>query len=188
MPVRLVFAALLSLGLAGPAASASEASAGTETAAPEAAVDGTAAARRVASDYLAAVKAKKWDVARKQLHPRRLEDLSGPKKKDAERHALAAWAHLKEHYLTKFEVADAAEAGEGAVVVSTVEDHFSVEDKGSDEGVKAEYLLLALGDRWFVVDRRLGEGVFPVRNLRAAYKEYFDYVPAEKPAGKGRKH
>jgi hypothetical protein len=152
--------------------------AGTEAAAP---------ARKVVADYLAAVKAKKWDAARKQLHPRRLEDFSGPRKKEAERHTLAAWAHLKEHYLTSFELVDAAEAGEGAVVVSAVEDHFSVEDKGADEGVKVEYLVLALDDRWFLVDRRLGEGVFPARNLKAAYKEYFEYVAAAKPAGKARR-
>jgi hypothetical protein len=184
MLARSLLAALSLALMAAPAARAE-----TEPVAVEAAPasDVTEAARKVAGDYLAAVKAKKWDAARQQLHPRRLDELSGPKKKDAERHPLAAWAHLKEQYLTKFEVVDAAEAGEGAVVVSTVEDHFSVEDKGSDEGVKVEYLMLALGERWYVVDRRLGEGVFPSRNLQAAYKEYFAYVPPVKAAGKARK-
>ena len=184
MFVRSLLAALPLTLLTAPAVRA-EPEAALSAEAP--AVDAAAPARKAVNDYLAAVKSKKWDVARKQLHPRRLEEFSGARKKDAERHPLAAWAHLKEHYLTRFELMDAAEAGEGAVVVSTVEDHFSVEDNGADEGVNAEYLVLALEDRWYVVDRRLGEGVFQARNLRAAYKEYFDYVAPAKAAGKGRK-
>jgi hypothetical protein len=180
MSRRSLFVAVPFLFLVAPASRAAETEPSTEAAVEDAAVP----ARKAVGDYLAAVKAKKWDLARKQLHPRRLEDFSGPRRKDAERHVLAAWAHLKEHYLTSFTLGDVADAGEGAFVVSTVEDHFSVEDKGSDEGVKAEYLVLSLGDRWFVVDRRLGEGVFPARNLRAAYKEYFDYVAPAKAAGK----
>jgi hypothetical protein len=78
-----------------------------------------------------------------------------------------------EHYLEKFEIAGTSPSGKGAVVVATTEDHYLVEDKGHDEGVQAEYLVLPVEGQWFIVDRRLGAGQFPSAKVGASYRGYF---------------
>jgi hypothetical protein len=160
---------------------------------PDATPDQLQAAQEVVTGYLEAVKAKKWDVAKKAIHPKRLAEIADQAKRTGvEKHALAPWAKVKESYLTKFEVSGAAPSGKGAVVVSSTEDHFSVEDKGVDEGVQAEYLVVPLEGRWFIVDRRLGAGQFPSGKVAASYKGFFEgeyTLPAEpeKPAKAAKK-
>lgn len=152
------------------------------------------AATKVVAEYLDAVKAKKWDAAKKFVHPKRLEDIAEGKKRTGgiEKHALAPWAAVKEHYLTKFELGGASPSGRGAVVVGTTEEHFSVEDKGVDEGVAAEYFVVPVDGHWFIVDRRLGTGQFPAGKVGASYHGYFEGeyelpVASQKPAGKAKK-
>ena len=140
-------------------------------------------AREAVSTYLAAVKAKKWPAAKKQLHPLTVEAIADIKRRTkVENHALAPWARVKESYLTAFEVESARATDGGAVVVSTVEEHFSVEDNGTEEGVRAEYLVLKVGEAWKLVDRRLGEQVFRDGTVQESYKGWFAYEPpAQKP-------
>ena len=160
----------------------------TEAPANEAA---RASAKQAVEKYLTAVKAKKWDVARKLIHPKTLAFIADLKKrKGVEDHELAPWAKVKESYLVEFELGEPAATAHGAVSVPSTEQVFSVEDNGVEDGVKAEYLVIPLDGIWYVTDRRFGENVFPEASVAAAYKGYFqgDYVaPPPVPAEKTKK-
>jgi hypothetical protein len=164
-PVSSLLLAAITLVLLIPAGSAR-----AEATAPEA-----TPAQLALSTYLDAVKAKKWDVAKKSLHPRTFEKIAEIKKRTGlETHGLAPWARVKQSYLSRFELTDAAPSAREAVVVRTSEEHFSVEDGGVEEGVQVEYLLIPAGGRWFVSDRRLGEGQFKESAVEAGYRGWFD--------------
>lgn len=132
-------------------------------------------ARKVLAAYLDAVKAKKWDVARKYIHPRThqvLQDLRARTK--GENHPMAPWARVKEQYLTKYQIVSAEPAARGSVVVATEEELFFVEDNGVEEGAPAEYLLLPLEGKWYVTDRRIGHSQFPDESVKLGYRGYFE--------------
>ncbi len=180
---------LLALALAAPASADDVA---------EATADDQAEAKKSLTEFLeaaiAGVKSKKWDGAKRHVHPKRLEAIATDAKLRGgpEKHGLAPWGAVKELYLTKFEVTGTSPSGQGAVVIATTEEHYSVEDKGVDEGVEAEYLLVPIEGRWLIVDRRLGKGQFPASKVAASYRGYFagEYeLPKEpeKPVRKGRK-
>lgn len=178
--------ATLALSLALPAR-AEETDAADAGAAPD--LDG---ARKAVVAYLDAVKAKKWEDAKKTLHPKTLEAIADQKKRTRkEDHPLAPWARVKESYLTNVEVGEARASANGAAVVPTTEEIFSVEDQGTEEGVRVEYLVLPLGGTWWVTDRRLGEGVFADATLEASYEGWFEgqyELPKAAPAkAKGSK-
>lgn len=196
---RLIPAAFAALSLLAPALRADETPAPAVTEAveiQEATEADQAAAKAVVESYLGscvkAVSQKKpamWESAKKALHPKRLEEIAdGKRRTGVEKHALAAWARVGEHYVTKFEVSGTTPGGKGSVVVSTVEDHFSVEEKGHDEGVQAEYLVVRLAGKWFIVDRRLGSGQFPADKAGPSYRGYFEdeYQPPA-PARTGKR-
>lgn len=185
----------VALALAPVVAHADESPADAGAAAPEAAAPGDAekaAAKKVVQDYLDAVKAKKWDIAKKLTHPKTLEKIDGIKKRTKlEDHPMAPWAKMGESYVTEFVLSEPVASANGAFAVPSTETRFSVEDKGTEEGVKAEYLVMPLAGKWYVTDRRLGENVFPESTLAAAYKGYFEgeYVPPAPaaPVKKGKK-
>lgn len=149
------------------------------------------AARQTLATYLEAVRTKKWDAAKKTLHPRTFEKIAEVKKRTGvESHGLAPWARVKQSYLAKFEILEAAPSARGAMVVRTSEEHFSVEDQGVEEGVRVEYLLIPAGGRWFVSDRRLGEGQFKADAVEAGYRGWFEgefELPASRKAPRGKK-
>jgi hypothetical protein len=172
----------------GSAPSTPKKAAAVEDDTPPADAASVAEAKKVLQTYLDAVKdnskGKKWDTARKLTHPRTLEVIAEIKARTGtENHPLAPWAHMTESYLTDFKLGDAAPTAKGAVVVSSTEEAFDVPDQGTEADIKAEYLLLPLGGKWYVADRRLGEGQFPKETLADSYKGYFDgqYV-AKTPA------
>jgi len=143
---------------------------------------GAAAATQVVSDYLGAVKAKKWDAAKKFLHPKTLAAIAEIKKRrGVEDHELAPWAKLGEQYMTAFETAEPVANAKGAYVVPSTESVFSVEDKGTEDGVKAEYLVLSLHGKSYVAARRLGENEFDAKLLPTVYKGWFDDDYVEPP-------
>jgi ribosome-binding protein aMBF1 (putative translation factor) len=149
------------------------------------------AARQVVTEYLEAVKAKKWDAARKLIHPKTLERIAaGKKRRGIEDDEMAPWAKVKESYLVAFELGEPTPSAKGAMVVASTEQVYSVEDKGTEDGVKVDYLVLPLGGKWYVTDRRLGENEFPADTLALAYKGYFEgeYVPATPPPPEKKKH
>lgn len=148
-----------------------------------------AKAQKVVSDWLDAVKAKKWDRARKLTHPKTLEVIADIKKRtEVENHALAPWARVKESYLQKFELGEARPSDKGSAIVRATEEHFSIVDQGVEEGVVAEYLVVPIGGVWYVTDRRLGENVFSDGTVAASFKGYFEgeFTPA-KPAAPAKK-
>lgn len=148
-------------------------------------------AKKALSTYLDAVKAKKWDVAKKQIHPRTLESIADLKKRTGiENHALAPWARVKESYLTKYEIRGGTPSVRGAAVFKVSEDNYSVEEKGVEEGAAAEYFLIPIDGTWYVTDKRVGEDQFPEASIGASYKGYFqgEFEPAKAaPPKKGGK-
>jgi hypothetical protein len=163
-----------------------EAAEATEEEGPRVATaEDLAEAKKVLTSYLDAVKAKKWDVAKKLTHPKTLEVIADIKKRTGkENHALAPWARVKEAYLTGFVLGDPNPTANGAVVVPSTEDEHSVPENGDEAGIQAEYLLIPLEGKWYVTDRRLGEGQFPEKTVGASYKGYFEgqYEPPQPPA------
>ncbi len=114
-----------------------------------------AAAKKALGRYLDAVVAKKWDEAKKLIHPATLELLAQQKKRlHREAHELAAWARAGEVRLTKWKIASARRSELGPVVVATREDHFHVEEKGTSEDDAAAYLVVKKNGLWLVADRK----------------------------------
>jgi hypothetical protein len=177
---------------AAPTTDTAPSDGGEATAEPAPLVDpAKEAAKSAAQQYLTAVKAKKWDVARKLTHPKTLQEIADIKKrKGVEDHELAPWAKIKENYLVSFELGDPESTANGAMVVPSTQTIFSVEDKGTEDGVKAEYLVIPLAGKWYVTSRRLGENEFPADSTALAFKGYFEgeYVaPPPEPTSR-KKH
>lgn len=130
--------------------------------------------------YLAAVKAKKWNDAKKLLHPRTLESIAERKKRlGKEDHPMAPWFHAKEDYWLKdFKVTGARSGPEGTVIVETREDNFQVEEKGISEGDMGSYLVAAKDGKLFMVDKKRGQ-TFTDDSIKYGYKGWFE-APAKK--------
>jgi hypothetical protein len=193
--VRFTFAVALVVGVpftvVAEEAPVADAGAAPAPAAPPS-DEAKAAAKQVVQEYLEAVKAKKWDVAKKVTHPKTLEKIADLlKRTKLENHPMAPWGKMKEEYMTDFSLSEPVASANGAFAVPSTETRFSVEDKGTEDGVKAEYLVIPIAGKYWVTDRRLGENVFPADTLAAAYKGYFEgeYVPPAPvaPVKKGKK-
>lgn len=164
-------------GTEGPASARTEAVASSDSAEAR-------AARELVQKYLAAVKAKKWDAARKFLHPKTLAAIAERKKRlGKEDHPMAPWFHEKvDYYLKDFKVVSAREASGGTFIVETSEDNFQVQDKGIAEGETGAYLLGKQDGKWFLVDKKRGES-FTNDSIKLGYKGWFDKVaPKAEPA------
>ncbi len=137
-------------------------------------------AYKVLTDYLTAVKAKKWATAKKLTHPNTLKAIAERKKKlGEERHPMAPWFYEKsEYYLKDFRITDARAAPEGTWVFETSEDNFQVQEKGIAENDMATYLVGKTGGKWVVVDKKRGV-TFTDDSVKYGYKGWFDKV--EKP-------
>jgi hypothetical protein len=134
-----------------------------------------AEATKVITKYLEAVKAKKWDVVKRLTHPKTLEAIADVKKrKQIEDHRMALWAKAHESYMTEYTLSDATPTAKGGIVFPSSEAIFSVEDNGTEDGVHVEYLVLPVGGKWWVTDRRLGDNEFPEKTVPLAFKGYFD--------------
>jgi hypothetical protein len=138
----------------------------------------TKAAKNVAQRYLTAVKAKKWPDAKKLIHPKAMEAIAERKKRlGKEDHPMAPWYHEKaSYYLKEFKITDAKPAANGTVVVETSEDNFQVEEKGLAEGEPSAYLVGKKDGKWYVVDKKRGEGGFSADSIKIGYKGWFDKV------------
>jgi hypothetical protein len=133
------------------------------------------AAQDRVSEYLTAVKAKKWAEAKKLIHPKTLQVIAERKKRlGKEDHPLAPWAAEKsDYYLTRFQVQKVEPAVLGTFVVETSEDNFQVQEKGIAEGEPASYLVGKSGGRWLIVDKKRQETFNPT-SIKIGYKGYFD--------------
>lgn len=135
------------------------------------------AAKDLVLKYLGAVKAKKWDQAKKLIHPDTIKSIAERKKRlGKEDHPMAPWYLEKtDHWLKEFKLTGARAAPMGTVVVETKEDNFRVEEKGIAEGEMASYLVGRRNGTWYVVDKKRLE-TFPDDSVKIGYKGYFDKV------------
>ena len=147
---------------------------------PEAAAESPSVkeATQVLTQYLTAVKAKKWADAKKLVHAKTLANIAERKKRlGKEDHAMAPWALEKTDYWMKdYRLGKAHEGPMGTVLIETSEDNFQVEEKGVAEGDAATYLLGKSGGKWFVVDKQRGGG-FSDDSIKIGFKGWFDKVP-----------
>ncbi len=135
-----------------------------------------AEAKKVLTQYLSAVKGKKWADAKKLTHPSTLKVIEERKRRlKQEDHGMSPWGQLNVHYLREFRITGAREAEQGTVVVETSEDHYQVEEKGVVEDEMAAYLLGKKGGKWLVVDKKRQQ-TFAPGSIRLGYKDYFDPV------------
>jgi hypothetical protein len=135
-------------------------------------------AKELTTKYLAAVKAKKWNDAKKLLHPKTTEAIAERKKRmGKEDHPMAPWYHEKvDSYLKDFKVGGARQGPTAStVIVEATEDNFQVEDKGVAEGEKATYLVGKKDGKWFLVDKKRGED-FTNDSIKLGYKGWFDKI------------
>ncbi len=125
--------------------------------------------------YLSAVKAKKWQDAKKLLHPRTVEAIAERKKRiGKEDHPMAPWFLAKEdYYLKEFKVTGARPGPSGTVIVETTEDNFQVQEKGLAEGEMASYLVVKKGGKFFVVDKKRDQS-FTDDSIKYGYKGWFE--------------
>ncbi len=142
-----------------------------------------AAAKRSLAKYLDAVKEKRWDEAKKLTHPAAMEMIAGIKKRmKKEEHALAPWAKVKELTLAVWKITGARKSEHGPIVVTALEDHFHVAEKGTSHEDKAAYLLVKKGDAWLVADKKTDLDDIPDESIKFGYKGYFEMPAAASPA------
>lgn len=159
-------------GTEGPGAAPAAAPAAAEPESPEA-----AAAKDLVTKYLTVVKAKKWNDAKKFLHPKTLAAIAERKKRmGKEDHPMAPWFHEKvDYWLKDFKVTGVKAGPLGTFIVEASEDNFQVEEKGLAEGELGTYLVGKQGGKWFVVDKKRGE-TFTKDSVKLGYKGWFDKV------------
>jgi hypothetical protein len=138
------------------------------------------AARELLTSYLTAVKAKKWQEAKRLIHPETVKAIAERKKRlGREDHPMAPWYLEKvDYYLKEFKVTDVREAFSGTFVVETSEDNFQVEEKGIAEGEMASYLVGKRDGKWYIVDKKRLE-TFTNDSIKLGYKGYFDKEKAK---------
>ncbi len=137
-------------------------------------------AQEVLTTYLDAVKAKKWNDARKLTHPKTMAAIAQRKKNlGHEDHPMAPWFYEKSQYWLKdWRLTGVNPAFGGTWIFSTSEDNFQVEEKGLSEGDEAHYLVGRTGGKWMVVDKKRGV-TFGKDSIRYGYKGWFDEPPAK---------
>lgn len=144
--------------------------------------DGKPAAE-VLTQYLDAVKAKKWAEAKKLTHPKTLKAIAERKKRlGDEDHPMAPWFYEKnQYYLKNYKITGVREGPLGTWIFDTAEDNYQVQEKGLAEGDPATYLVGKTNGKWVVVDKKRGAKI-PADAVKYGYKGYFDPVPAAKKA------
>lgn len=143
-----------------------------------------AGAKELVTKYLTAVKAKKWNDAKKFLHAKTMDAIAERKKRmGKEDHPMAPWYHEKvDYYLKEFKVVAARQGPTAStIVVETAEDNYQVEDKGIAEGEKGTYLVGKKDGKWFLVDKKRGED-FTNDSIKLGYKGWFDKIEKKEEA------
>lgn len=133
------------------------------------------AALALAEKYLTAVKAKKWNDAKKLLHPETHKAIAERKKRlGVENHPMAPWYLAKEEsWLKDYKINSVRTAPNGTVVIETTEDNFQVQEKGLAEGEKASYLVGKKGGKLYMADKKR-EQTFTDDSIKYGYKGWFD--------------
>jgi hypothetical protein len=148
----------------------------------------TQAAKKVLTEYLDLVAKKKYDPAKKLVHPKTLEVIAGIKKRlGSEQHAMAPqyWAKT-DFYLKSYTLKASSKHLYGTIAFEASEKNFRVQEKGEDaEGEQTSYLLGKKDGKWLVTDKKTN-GTFDDKSIKFDYKGYFDesakpQADAEKP-------
>jgi hypothetical protein len=168
----IVFIAMVSSSLVfaqGTEAPAEDAAPkGAEATGPEA-----DAAKALVTQYLTAVKAKKWADAKKLVHPNTLKAVDERKKRKATHPMDPQGLEKTEYYLQDFKVSGVTKGASGTFIVETSEDNFQVDVKGVAPGEMATYLVGKKDGKWYVVDKKRGE-TFTNDSVKLGYKGWFD--------------
>jgi TonB family protein len=126
-----------------------------------------AGAREFLEETVRLVEKAKWKEFKARIHPfttKVMEDRKNRTKRDD--HNLSFWTHVKEWKIQKWEVINVEPGPRDTAIAITREDLFLIEEKGTEEGKDASWLLARVsGDgkgpaRWWVLDRRNGSGAF----------------------------
>lgn len=137
------------------------------------------------------VDPKKYEPARKLTAPRTLDDLAALQKRTKDqKHSMAPWAWAqKDHFIIGYELGEAREAPKGAVVVTTKEKYFRVEEGGVDGEAEGDaYLVGPVKGKWLIVDKKTN-GDFTDDAIKIGYKGYWDETkaaPKPEPEEKGQ--
>src|SRR5262249_37286302 len=123
--------------------------------------------------YLDAVKGKQWGEAKQLLHPQTLAVIAERKKRlGREEHPMAPWHDEKEYYLKAYRLVGTRHAA-SAFVVDVSEDNYQVREHVVVENEPAAYLVGKFHGKWYVVDKKRGEG-FSDESIKLGYPGYFD--------------
>jgi hypothetical protein len=147
----------------------------------------TQAAKKTLTEYLDLVVKKKYDAAKKLVHPKTLEVIAGVKKRiGKEEHPMAPqyWAK-NDFYLKSYKLENAAKHKYGTIGFDVLEKNYRIQEKGEDaEGEQNSYLVGKKDGKWLVVDKK-DNGTFDDNSIKYDYKGYFDDAggkPDAKPA------
>src|SRR6185437_10558408 len=154
----------------------------------------TAAAKKVLVDYLDLVVKKKWEPAKKLVHPKTLEVIAGIKKRlGKEQHDMAPqyWAK-DDFYLKSYTIDGSAKHMYGTISFDVKAKNYRVQEKGEDaDPEQTSYLLGKKDGKWLVADKKTN-GTFDDKSIKYDYKGYFDGAsapeakkdPADEPESK----
>jgi hypothetical protein len=160
------------------------------------------AAKKAVTDYLVAVKdaapkqptydkkgklapvgkvdPKKYEAAKKLTAPKTLDDLAALQKRTKDqKHSMAPWAWAqKDHFIIGYDLGEARQAPKGAVVVTSKEKYFRVEEGGVDGEPEGDaYLVGPVKGKWLIVDKKTN-GDFTDDAIKIGYKGYWDETAA----------
>ena len=135
----------------------------------------TEEAQKVLVAYLDLVKKKKWDPAKKLVHPKTLALIADIKKRTGkEQHPMAPqfWAK-DDFYLKDYKITGSTPHALGTIEFKLSCTNYRVQEKGESDGDEASYLVGKSGGKWLVVDRK-DNGNFEDPSIKLDYKGYFD--------------
>lgn len=174
---RWLLAALLALTAPISIAHAEEAES------PAAADPDIQEAQKTLNSYLDLLVKKKWDLAKKMVHPKTLELIAGIKKRTgAEKHGMAPQYWAKDDFwLKEFKIESGTKQLLDTVQFQVKEINYRVQEKGVDEGEPAAFLLGKLKGKWVIVDKK-ANNTFNDKNIKVEFRGYFeDAAPKADP-------
>ncbi len=144
-------------------------------------------AQKVLTGYLDQIVKKKWDAAKKYVHPKTNDLIAAQKKKNPKYQNPmdpAAWAK-DDFWLKSYKIDGAEPRAAGTVQFTIKETNYRVQEKGEDSDPETNtYLLGKSGGKWVVVDKH-NNNTFDDKTIKLSYKGYFDGEPKdEAPAPK----
>ena len=133
------------------------------------------------------VQKHKWKDYKVLLHPAALKSIDERNKRlKRDDHNLSFWSHIKEWKLQTWNLTDVSAGPRRTAVASVAEDRFLIEEKGVDEGLKVEWLLVRNTEgatpAWLILDRRNGASNFTSTSIE---KGFADVLPPDDGKSEG---